>query len=55
MDVINRGLPYEADIHIEPQHGINVSCSSLVGLAEYIIQNKEITKLGNEYLSYYRA
>lgn len=51
--IIEKNRPYEADIHIEPQHGSNVSYSSLRDLADFIIKNKNITSLGNEYLKMY--
>jgi hypothetical protein len=38
------------DIHIEPHHGINVTYPSLKNLANYVLLNKESTKLGNKYL-----
>ncbi|PIZ81141.1 MAG: hypothetical protein COY02_03080 [Parcubacteria group bacterium CG_4_10_14_0_2_um_filter_41_6] len=51
--IIQRHLPYEADIHMEPQHGSNVSFSSLKNLGNFLIKNKNTTKLGNEYLALY--
>ena len=41
---------YEGDIHIEPQHGINVCYKSVTDLATYIINNPECTSLGNKYI-----
>jgi|TARA_B100001971_G_C18252860_1_gene579679 hypothetical protein len=51
--IISDKLPYEGDIHIEPQHGSNVSYTSLVDLGELLLNNKNITKLGNEHLKLY--
>jgi len=53
MRVIKNSLLYEADIHIESQHGSNVSYSSLKDLGKFLLKNKSITKLGNEYLKLY--
>ena len=53
MRMIKNNLPYEADIHIESQHGSNVSFLSLKNLGEFLLKNKNITKLGNEYLAFY--
>jgi len=44
--IIKNSIPYDADIHIEPQHGSNVSYSSLKDLGEFLLKNKNITKLG---------
>jgi len=49
-DVALGSKKYEADVHVEPQHGSNVSYSSLQELSEFILKNKNITSLGNEYL-----
>jgi len=53
-NIIQKKLPYDADIHMEPQHGSNVSYSSLVGLGELLLHNPQLTKLGNENLSLYK-
>lgn len=41
---------YVGDVHIEPQHGINVVYPKLTSLAKYIIDNPGSTELGNKYL-----
>jgi len=38
------------DIHIEPQHGINICYPSLVKLADFLLKNPEASALGNKYL-----
>ena len=40
---------YRGDIHIEPQHGINVSWPSLTDLAEFVSKTPKASVLGNEY------
>lgn len=42
---------YMGDIHIEPQHGTNITFTSLKELGEFLSQ-KEVAKLGNAYLKY---
>lgn len=54
INLINSDIDYVADIHLEPQHGSNISYSSLRGLSEFLLNNPKITKLGNEYLRFYR-
>lgn len=51
-DKINIGLKciednnqYDAEIHIEPHHGINVIYKSLTDLANFLLLNKELSKL----------
>lgn len=41
---------YKGDVHIEPHHGININYRSLSELASMIINDPEMTQLGNKYL-----
>lgn len=50
LDRVSYMRNYDGDIHVEPHHGINVSYSSLVDLAKYILNNPNSTKLGNKFL-----
>lgn len=49
MDQLPSNEEYMGDIHIEPQHGTNITFSSLEELGKYLSQ-KDIVKLGNAYL-----
>lgn len=49
LTVIYGNLPYKADVHIEPHHGVNVSFSSIIELANFLNQNKNITTLGDDF------
>jgi hypothetical protein len=44
---------YLGDIHIEPHHGINMTYPTLTGLAQFLLDNPDITVLGNRYLTLY--
>lgn len=44
---------YYGDIHIEPQHGVNVNFFSLEDLADYLVNNPEASMLGNKYYHLY--
>lgn len=41
---------YAGDIHIEPHHGVNVTYSSLCELAMLLLENPNMTTLGNKHL-----
>ncbi len=41
---------YKGDIHIEPQHGTNITFRSLKELGEFLTTNQDISALGNKYL-----
>jgi hypothetical protein len=54
MDSLLKKYQYIGDIHIEPQHGTNMTFDSLVSLANFLSDNKGISKLGNEYFNFYK-
>lgn len=45
LNYIEQNIEYASEIHIEPHHGINVIYKSLIDLANFLISNKEISKL----------
>lgn len=51
--VISENLIYQGDIHIEPQHGINFSFPTLLGLVDILNKGEIETKLGNHFFDYY--
>lgn len=50
---LNNNEDYFGDIHIEPQHGVNITYSSLRELGDFLNQAPDISKLGNIYLNDY--
>lgn len=44
---------YYGDIHVEPQHGININYYSLEDLADFLVNNPEASVLGNKYYYLY--
>ena len=48
-----KGEAFLGDIHVEPQHGTNICFTSLVDLAQFLINNPGVSILGNKYLSLY--
>ena len=48
-----KGEIYSGDIHIEPHHGTNITFPTLQGLSEFLLANREISVLGNKYLTLY--
>lgn len=48
--IVNR-QEYEfcGDIHIEPDHGVNVTWESVNGIANFLLANDNIAKIGTEY------
>lgn len=40
---------YVGDIHVEPQHGVNVNYHSIEDLADYLVNNQKASVLGNKY------
>lgn len=50
---LSEGKEFLGDIQIEPQHGINVIYKSLRELANFLLSNPKISKLGDEYLKLY--
>jgi len=44
-------IPYKGDIHVEPHHGSNICYPTLKSLGELIINNAQLTSLGNQYLT----
>ncbi|MDP3882945.1 MAG: hypothetical protein Q8Q48_02730 [Candidatus Staskawiczbacteria bacterium] len=51
-DILNN-TEYNGDIHIEPHHGTNMTFPTLIQTAEFLLSNKNISKLGSEYLDLY--
>jgi hypothetical protein len=37
------------DVHVEPQHGVNVTCLNLTDLARYLLAHPQASTLGNRY------
>jgi len=52
-NVLENNEDYKGDIHIEPHHGTNMTFSTLLELADFLLSNKDISKLGSEYFSFY--
>lgn len=44
---------YKGDIHIEPHHGTNICYTSIKDLANYLVDNKTASVLGNSYYYLY--
>lgn len=53
-DILNNKKPFIGDIHIEPHHGTNINFDSISSLANFFIENKEASSLGNKYLELYK-
>lgn len=49
LNTVESKKEYIGDIHIEPQHGVNVNYHSLEELADYLVNNPEASVLGNKY------
>lgn len=47
--------PFRGDIHIEPQHGTNVTFPTLEEIARYLTKDEAVAGLGNQYLEAYKA
>ena len=45
---------YKGDIHIEPHHGTNIAFPSLKEISEFLLSDKNISKLGSAYLNLYK-
>lgn len=50
--IFNSSREFLGDIHVEPQHGVNMSWESVKGLAKYLLSSDRIAKNGNEYFKY---
>lgn len=48
-NILQNKKEFLGDIHIEPQHGINVNFSTLSDLGSFLIKNPDATRLGNYY------
>lgn len=48
--VLEEDKRYIGDIHVEPHHGSNVCYPSLIKLANYLLEHKDVALLGNKYL-----
>lgn len=55
LDSLIKNYQYVGDIHIEPQHGTNMTYDSLVSFAQFLSSNNRISKLGNEYFEFYKS
>ncbi len=53
-EMINSGKIFLGDIHIEPHHGSNIMFPSLVGLADFLNKDSQVSVLGNKYLDLYK-
>ncbi|MDQ5948944.1 MAG: hypothetical protein QG589_69 [Patescibacteria group bacterium] len=53
IDVMGNGSEYHGDIHIEPHHGTNICYTSVKDLANYLLQDKNASMLGNTYYYLY--
>jgi len=54
MESIRTHRSYHGDIHVEPQHGTNITFDSLKELGEYLNSRQDISALGNKYFFGYR-
>jgi len=45
LESIENDQEYVSEMHIEPHHGANIIYSSIISLANYLLSNKEISKL----------
>lgn len=52
--VLENNDDYKGDIHMEPHHGTNMTFSTLSKLADFLLSNKDISKLGSEYFNFYK-
>jgi len=43
---LSKGIEYLGDIHVEPQHGVNVTWDSIRNLAFFLLSDSRISKLG---------
>lgn len=50
---LEKSIDYKGDIHIEPHHGTNICFTSVFELAEFLVNNKEASVLGNSYYYLY--
>ena len=53
LESLKTNEEYFGDIHVEPQHGVNVNFFSLEELADYLVNNPEASVLGNKYYYLY--
>ncbi len=53
VDTIQNGAEYKGDVHIEPHHGTNICYTSVKDLANYLLEDKEASMLGNSYYYLY--
>lgn len=51
--ILHNDFNYMGDINIEPHHGTNMTFATLKDMVNFLLSNKEISKLGNEYLDLY--
>lgn len=49
-----QGFELRGDIHVEPDHGVNMTWDSVVGLGEFLVENEGVAKIGTEYFPYIR-
>ncbi len=46
--------PFDGDVHIEPQHGTNLTHRTLEEIGRYLTKSDEVAGLGNEHLDAYK-
>ncbi len=52
-NTLEKGLPYNGDVHIEPHHGSNITYTNLNDLVTMLLADPKMTELGNKYLYRY--
>lgn len=50
---IGKNEDFLGDVHIEPQHGTNLSYPTLTAMGKFLSQGPQVSVLGNEYLEQY--
>ena len=53
FESVQNNIEYKGDIHVEPHHGTNICYTSIKELAEYLLNNKNASVLGNSYYYLY--
>lgn len=49
------GEEFLGDVHVEPQHGTNMTYPSIKALAQFLLENPNISVLGNKHLQSYNV
>lgn len=50
FNAIKSQREYRGDVHIEPHHGTNITFTSLIDLAKFLLSKPDVSTLGNMYL-----